>query len=117
MVLDEELFKLRNEAISNRDSNLYAKLYTQVGFSLDSDIERELIERHEADRLIFNKPKKEFVFVIPGLDYYIPRSKWELIKWIEEYCEATGKQLPKRFSKMKKKQLYAIYFNIRNKGV
>ncbi len=38
-------------------------------------------------------------------DYYIPRTKKELVKWLEERHPSC------RFGKVNKKQLYAIFFN------
>jgi len=54
-------------------------------------------------------PKRENLF---GRDFYVPRKAYELKDWIKNYCERNDKNLPNGFSKMKKKQLYAIYFNI-----
>ena len=53
---------------------------------------------------------------IPGRDFYLPKFKYELVDWLNKYCYAHNKPL-KNFHKMGKKQLYAIYFNIRKKEV
>ena len=40
-------------------------------------------------------------------DYWIPKYKWELVEWLNSRREAD-------WNRLTKKQLYAIYFNIRN---
>ena len=49
---------------------------------------------------------------IPGQDFWVPKYEYQLRNWIKDYCEGQDKALPKGFSKMRKKQLYAIYFSI-----
>lgn len=44
-------------------------------------------------------------------EFWVPSTKSELVKWIENFY---GERNPK-LKKMSKKQLYAIYFSIRNK--
>jgi len=48
-----------------------------------------------------------------GKLYYIPKFKWELVEFLSRiYPEDKWK-----FNKMRKKRLYAIYYNIREKEV
>jgi len=42
-------------------------------------------------------------------DYYIPRTRKDLIEWIEKYISPDV-----RIRKMGKKQLYAVFFRLRN---
>ena len=45
-------------------------------------------------------------------NYYIPKHKWEIVGALSiAYPQSKAK-----FIKMSKKQLYAIYFALRNKG-
>lgn len=48
----------------------------------------------------------------PGRDFSIPRYRSELEEWLGEYCKRKGIK-PKRFDRMSKQELYAIYFRIR----
>jgi len=48
-----------------------------------------------------------------SLNYFIPRTKFELVKWLNWFYEF--KEHPSFFGK-KKKQLQAIYYTIRNKN-
>ena len=68
------------------------------------------------EQVQFSVPEKvESRRYIPGRDFCIPRFAYELRKWFIDYCRITKKELPKGLSKMRKKQLYAIYLNIREK--
>jgi hypothetical protein len=62
-----------------------------------------------------SSPKPYVKEYLPGRDFYIPRHKYELVRWLNGYCERNEKE-KKDFSSMGKKQLYAIYFNIRKKS-
>jgi len=46
---------------------------------------------------------------LQSIDFYIPKRKWELVEFL-------GRRYPedrKRFERMRKRRLYAIYFRIR----
>lgn len=76
-------------------------------------------EIKEADRIYFEREHAKMIGqgeLIPGKDFYIPQTRAFLKNWLRDYCEKTEKKLPKKFSKMKKDQLYAIYFNIMGKA-
>lgn len=45
------------------------------------------------------------------MDFYIPKTRTELISWLNAHYWGTGK----RHGHMKKAQLMAIYLNIRHK--
>ena len=44
-------------------------------------------------------------------DYWTPQFKWQLTEWLSKYYK-TSKS---KFEKIKKSQLYTIYYNTRNK--
>ena len=49
---------------------------------------------------------------LPYIDFWVPRYKWELVEWLSKrYPEDR-----KRFERMEKRRLYAIYFRIRCSG-
>jgi len=48
-----------------------------------------------------------------SLNYFTPKTKYQLVKWLNWFYEF--KEHPSFFRK-KKKQLQAIYFNLRNKN-
>lgn len=48
--------------------------------------------------------------------YWIPQYKYQLVEWLNTYYYATKSIFPTNFSRMRKKQLLAIYINIRKKG-
>jgi hypothetical protein len=45
-------------------------------------------------------------------NYYTPIYKWELVNFIRQYY---SKENQKKFERMPKKQLYAIFYKIREK--
>ena len=45
---------------------------------------------------------------------YIPKTKQELLNWVKMYCFRNGKPTA-GLNKMRKSQLYAIFFNINRK--
>ena len=114
----------RKKALDNRDAVEYFKLCNSLGiepedFGLyeigqaDSGIGIGSLEKktEDADLLITFKDK-----LIPGRDFYMPKHQYELKEWIGNYCKRNKKPIPKDFQKMKKKQLYAIYLDIREKN-
>lgn len=40
-------------------------------------------------------------------DFWVPRTKRELVKWLTDHVNGSG------FNKLTKKQLYAIYYRVR----
>ncbi|MFH1248570.1 MAG: hypothetical protein V1660_00265 [archaeon] len=61
-------------------------------------------------------PQKPYVKeYLPGRDFCIPKHKYEIVKWLNGYCDMNKKE-KKNFEGMGKKQLYAIYFSIRKKS-
>ena len=115
----EEIEGRKNEALISRDPIGYFNACNELGVepeakdlyelgqvetefnSIQGDLEKS-IKKLQVDR------KKR----IPGRDFYVPRYAYELKDWIKEYCERNNKDLPKKFSSMKKNQLYAIYFRL-----
>jgi len=71
----------------------------------------KLIKESKLEKSVYKKPKEKRKRV-PGTAFYIPKHAYEVRDWIREYCEKNNKPLPKRFSKMRSEQLYAIYFKL-----
>ena len=46
------------------------------------------------------------------MNYWIPREKWQIVNWLMVQYPGTSKF---KWQTKSKRQLYAIYFNIRNK--
>lgn len=47
--------------------------------------------------------------------YWKPSFKWQLVEWLFQKYKDEGKEIPKnRLERMTKKQLYAIYYEIRD---
>ena len=44
--------------------------------------------------------------------YWVPQYRWQLQEWIEQWFQRVGNPLPKGLRKKRKRQLYAIYFQI-----
>ena len=44
--------------------------------------------------------------------YWVPQYRWQLQEWIEQWFQRVGSPLPKGLRKKRKRQLYAIYFQI-----
>ena len=70
----------------------------------------QIIKKKGLEKTVLKKHRKKKR--IPGRDFHIPKYAYELKDWITNYCEKSDKPFPKNFSKMRKKQLYAVYFSI-----
>lgn len=122
--LKEEVFKRlanerakereRKKALENWDAIPYRTLCDELGVTPEAPELYELGEISNDSKEQFNQLEKTCINEgkIPGKDFYVPGRSYELKKLIKDYCEENGKELPKNFDKMKKKQLYAIYFAI-----
>jgi len=122
----EGLAKVIGDAISSRvPAREFYLTCNAAGYTPQSKFEidwyeqgRFLIEQENAlrkkEQVQVSVPEKvESRRYIPGRDFYIPKHAYELREWVRDYCRITKKELPKGLSKMRKKQLYAIYFGIR----
>jgi len=94
----------------NPDSELYGSGNIDFGHEdADKILKERELEKLAREADLFNdfermqKNKKEI---------YIPRFSYELKEFIKKYCKTKHKVLPNNFYHMKKKQLYAIYFNL-----
>ena len=106
----QELDNKRIESINNRDAVSYFNVCNEAG------IEPEFPELYELGEMFQRRLEKSIVEHkrkrIPGRDFYVPKYAYELKDWISDYCGKNNRPFPKNFSKMRKKQLYAIYFSI-----